>query len=192
MFDSFFDQSVFFFFFFFSSYVSTSLGSGSLICVWRSPRQLLLPLGFGLSSSAIILDLTRGIGQALFLSTTGTPPAIAVLAVATAAQVPQPPVVLLSGPSSIALCTSSYVISAQSSVALPLFTSPVFSWSASPTTPALAAAITASAGSSRLSVNALDLEAGVVYSVTASIGGVSTSHNFQLSTSTQVCLGTRL
>jgi hypothetical protein len=183
-------------------YVSTFLGNPSPLCVWRSSRQLSMQLGFGLASSTTIsLDLSPGIAGGLFQSTTGSTPASAVLAPAAPPQLPQPPVVLVSGPSSVATCATSFSVSAEASVALSLFASPSFVWTATPTTPALNAAIAASAGfvcvccnfvfvysrvgGAQLVVASVDLVPGVLYVITASTGGVSSSHVVQLATSTQ-------
>lgn len=170
----------------FKSYFSTALGSPSPVCVWRSPRQISFPLGFGLSSPFVVLDLSPGIASGLLQSVSGSTPAVALLAAAQPAQQPQPPLVLVGGPDAVALCAAGYVVSADASVALSLFAAPVFAWSASPSTPALAAAIAASAGGPRLDVKAVDLVPGVVYTVTATIGGVSGSHRVQLASSSEV------
>ncbi len=170
-----------------AQYTATPLGSpaASLLCVWRNSRQLSMQLGFGLASPLISLDITAGVTNGLLRSISGDAPSATTLAAARAAQVPQAAVVQLSGPELVASCATSFTLSASCSAGLSLFTTPVFTWSAAPSTPAIAAAITAAAGGPTLVVSPTDLIAGTPYVFSVSVAGVSASHTLQLSTAPQ-------
>ena len=171
-----------------ASYTATPLGSpaASLACVWRNARQLSVPLGYGLASPQVALSLAAGIAAGLLRSTTGTAPTVALLPPAQLPQLPVAPVVQIAGPQLVANCATQFKLSAVASAGLSLFAAPVFSWTATPATPALTAAIAVAAGGPTLTVSLVDLVVGTSYVVSASVaGGASASHTLQLSASPQ-------
>ena len=144
-----------------------------------------------LTSPQVAVSLGPGISNSLFLSIDNEAPlSPGPLMPAVLPAMPQTSVVLLSGPSQLVACIPYFVVSAVSSEALsPFVPAPTWSWSASPTTAAISAAIVAVGEGNVLNVTSLDLSPGVEYAITATYARVSTAtHVISLAPSPRVAV----
>lgn len=170
---------------YFSNAVSVLGPDASTACTWVSPRNMRIALSPTLSPSPVLttpLTLVATLFQAV---SSGAQPTVAQVALTPSLQTPTLPVPLIVGPTQLTPCDTVLVLSGQSSTGWPWATGSTFAWTASPTTPAITAAIASATAASSLvlTVQPIDLTPGVTYSFTLSItpssGGsaASVTHN---------------